>query len=222
MCSFSTCWRSFYWNAAFIRGRLTCKVFCVCKSRKSGLAHVQRMYNSTLRMLQSCSKCMLMKLNEHLGMRKAAGFSRTSMTLGSQFSSCSFLVRLIGAASILCEFYSNAAFAHDITVSKGIDMVHRWSIRLGEPIRLELLYMQILFENVPSLQNVHKNSFPIFKHQFSTPQMLSRTCSLFLDSHVIIQRSSPSKPAHFFSRTKSVLSLVLRERKLWYVEKCFS
>ena len=176
-CSFSTCWRSFYWSAAFIRGSnmqssvLQYAKFCVCKSNAGKSSEtVWHMCNesagkirheSDSTMLQSCSKCKLIKLNEHLGMRKTVGFSRTSTTLGSLFSSCSFLVRLIRCGFYSLRFYSSAAFTHDITVSKGIDMVHRWSIRLGEPIRLELL---ILLDNVPSLHNVHKNTFPIFKH----------------------------------------------------------
>ena len=80
---------------------------------------------SAIRHCECCKVVQSVGLNEHLGMRKSVGFSRTSTTLGSLFSSCSFLVRLIGVASILCGFYSSAAFTHDITVSKGIDMVHR-------------------------------------------------------------------------------------------------
>ena len=78
--------------------------------------------------IRHCKFCKIVEgvgLNEHLGVGKAIGFSRTSTRFGSLFSSCSFLVRLIGAASILCGFYSSAAFTHDVTVSKAIDMVHR-------------------------------------------------------------------------------------------------
>ena len=110
----------------------------VCKSRKSGLAHVKWKWNLTLWLFHNYFKC-----KQTLGMRKAVRFSPTSTTQGRFFSSCGFYR---SAANVQFEFGGSAASIRVQLLIKCGFYTRRYGI---QPAVIGLLW-QVAYELIPA------------------------------------------------------------------------